>query len=431
MAFKFTSAPSAGSSRLVEALLAQGSSQQPIITPLQGFGRLAQLLSGSILEQRQNAAADERLRGSVGDLMALRKQIPFEVAPQDLTGTGTSVDPFAAIPDNTPRPTEEVGLAQGPFAEAASRLAKTPGQGKLAQMLALTALQQTAAGESEAAKEKRKFAHEVNLENIKAGKPQSSIGKLVADYTSGRINQEQYDQGLAVMNKPGISLGNAVAQGTMEIIAESRQEARGAIDTLNTARSLREAVSKARLGPGAETFSVIDRIAVGLGIAGENTQERLVATTQAARQLAEFTLSARSALKGQGQVSNFEQATLEKARSGNISDFTEAELNAFIDVTERLARLRVTNYEKMLERAKGIPEFQGFLNFYQLDTQGALNPQPKQSPRGAQSNAPQAGGRDFSRMSRAELEAIDENVLSPADKDAWIKAVQAVLGGAQ
>ena len=38
--------------------------------------------------------------------------------------------------------------------------------------------------------------------------PLSSMGKLVDDYKSGRISQQQFDQGLAVMNKPLVAMGD-------------------------------------------------------------------------------------------------------------------------------------------------------------------------------------------------------------------------------
>lgn len=151
---------------------------------------------------------------------------------------------------------------------------------------------------------------------------------------------------LKVENK----LGEGLAGKVGEIAAEGRSAASGAVGIVDTVTRVKDAIEKGNvnLGPGATIRTKADQVAQFMGIGGETTTERLVNTRNTIRGLAQFTVNARKALKGQGQVSDYEGKLLTKAESGDIDDFTLPELKDFLRVTERLARQAHSEHKRIL-----------------------------------------------------------------------------------
>jgi predicted membrane chloride channel (bestrophin family) len=111
---------------------------------------------------------------------------------------------------------------------------------------------------------------------------------------------------------------------------------------------------------------MIDQVAVLLGVTGADTQERLVNTRQVIRGLAQFAVSARKALKGQGQVSDFEGKLLVRAEAGNIDDFTLPELQAFLAVTDRLARRQYEQHVSNVKKLRSRKDLSDLADFYDV-----------------------------------------------------------------
>ena len=164
--------------------------------------------------------------------------------------------------------------------------------------------------------------------------------------------------------KTGESLGKEIGP----MVAESRASALGSLDAIDTVSRVRKALSTGNvtLGPTATLRNQIDQIAQVLGIAGKNTEEKLVNTRDVIRGLAQFTIAARKSLKGQGQVSDFEGKLLQRAESGDINDFTMPELKAFIETTDRLARRQYKNHQSNIDVMKKRPDLEKLVPFYEV-----------------------------------------------------------------
>ena len=103
-----------------------------------------------------------------------------------------------------------------------------------------------------------------------------------------------------------------------------------------------------------------------LGINGADDTEILANTRGTIQGLAQFTLSGRSALKGQGQISDFEGKLLEKAASGNIEDMTLPEIKVISDTAKRVAKVQAGTHKRNMSVMRSKPELQGVADFYDV-----------------------------------------------------------------
>jgi hypothetical protein len=169
------------------------------------------------------------------------------------------------------------------------------------------------------------------------------------------------DVSVKVDNKMGESLAKPVG----EMVQQTRDGALGAIDTIETVNRIRESMGSANLGPTATIRQNVDRFAYMLGVGGASTAERLANTQSVVKGLAELTLSGRKALKGQGQVSDYEGKLLEKAASGNIDEMTAPELEKLMEVADRVARKQYGLHEHNM-KALDETEYKGLAPFYRV-----------------------------------------------------------------
>lgn len=194
--------------------------------------------------------------------------------------------------------------------------------------------------------------------------PKSPEGQRIARDRLTKMTTHAPAQSVKVDVKTGESLGKEIGP----MVAESRASALGALDAINTASRIKNALSAGNvtLGPTATVRNQIDQIAQVMGVAGSNTEEKLVNTREVTRGLAQFTIAARKALKGQGQVSDFEGRLLLKAESGEIDDFTMPELKAFIATTDRLARRQYGLHKSNVDVMRKRPDLQNLVPFYEV-----------------------------------------------------------------
>lgn len=194
--------------------------------------------------------------------------------------------------------------------------------------------------------------------------PQSDEGRRLAAERLKKITTHPPAASMRVDVKTGEGLAKEIGP----MVAESRAAALGSLQAAETAGRVRQAISSGNvtLGPTATVRNQINQIAQVMGIAGETTEQKLVNTREVARGLAQFTIAARKSLKGQGQVSDFEGKLLQKAESGQIDDFTVPELKAFIDVTERLAKLQYDLHSRNVDVMRQRPDLQNIVPFYEV-----------------------------------------------------------------
>lgn len=194
--------------------------------------------------------------------------------------------------------------------------------------------------------------------------PSGPEGQRLAKERLAKMTTHPAAPSVKVDVKTGESLGKEIGP----MVAESRAAALGATEAIDTVSRVRSAISggNVTLGPAATVRNRIDQIAQVMGVAGTTTQEKLVNTRQVARGLAQFTIAARKALKGQGQVSDFEGKLLQRAESGEIDDFTMPELQSFISVTDRLARKQYDLHKRNVDVMKKRPDLQNLVPFYEV-----------------------------------------------------------------
>ena len=163
-------------------------------------------------------------------------------------------------------------------------------------------------------------------------------------------------------------LSGGVTKEIAPLIIESKNAAEGALTTHDAVTRAREAVeaSAVTLGPTATIRNKIDQVSQVLGVAGKDTEERLVNTRNVIRAFGQFSLGARKQLKGQGQVSDFEGKLIVKAESGEIDDMTLPELKNFLDVTDRLAKRQYDAYKNNFKAIKKNPKMAEALPFFEV-----------------------------------------------------------------
>lgn len=119
-------------------------------------------------------------------------------------------------------------------------------------------------------------------------------------------------------------------------IASTRAAAVDAAEAIEHANRVRKALdtNKAITGPMAEARLSVAQLANTLGLTGPEavTQTRIVI-----QGMAKMALGARSQLKGQGQVSDYEGKLLQRAEAGDIS-MTASEIRTIANVADRQAR---------------------------------------------------------------------------------------------
>ena len=89
-------------------------------------------------------------------------------------------------------------------------------------------------------------------------------------------------------------------------------------------------------------------------------------STRVVEWLAEFTLAGRAALANQGPISDIETKLLERARSGEINEFTPTEMKRFLEITQETARDAYEQHEGNMEWLKDLPGGAPYLPSYKV-----------------------------------------------------------------
>lgn len=161
------------------------------------------------------------------------------------------------------------------------------------------------------------------------------------------------DVNLAV-NTAG-SMWKSVADKVGETVAAKGAAAQDAIRTIESANQIRGAVDSGSViaGPGATLRLQGAQVAQMLGFSGPDA---VVNTRNTIQGLSKLALGGRAALKGQGQISDYEGKLLQKAETGNIEDLTIPEIRALADVADRAARLTIRQNRENVEKIKTDPD---------------------------------------------------------------------------
>jgi hypothetical protein len=185
-------------------------------------------------------------------------------------------------------------------------------------------------------------------------------------------------------------LGEGIAAQVGPMLKDSFAQANGAAGTVDAANRIISAADSGKLfaGPGATFKMKTAQLADVLGVAGKDTSERISNTRQAIRGLAEMTLQGRKQMRGEGQITEGEQALAERAMSGNLEDLTTAEVRQLAAASDRAARFIYGQHEQMVGNLGQDPNTAGLAKFYK--------PMPlpapySRSPKAAAPAVPQPG----------------------------------------
>jgi hypothetical protein len=157
------------------------------------------------------------------------------------------------------------------------------------------------------------------------------------------------------------SFSTALGGEAANILGSTSAAARGGAATLGTVNQIKQALAtnKVTAGPGATAIQFFNQLAGG-------DPERLAATRDTMQGLAKLTLDSRGALKGQGTITDREQALLERAVSGDIDNLSIPEIRTVINTAERAARASIKTNRENVNRARQVPGSGSVVDFFDV-----------------------------------------------------------------
>jgi hypothetical protein len=216
----------------------------------------------------------------------------------------------------------------------------------------------------------------------KADKPPGSI--LEYQFAVSQGFPGTYEQWATQQKRAGASnvsvkvdnkLGEVVAAQVGPMVKASYEGATGAAQSIVNADSLIRSIDSGKVytGPFASWQLKAAQYGQKVGIVGSDTAESIKNTRATIQSLAQATLDARSQLKGQGQVSNWEGGLVEKAASGNIDDMTAPEIRQVAVVNKRLANQLIQQHKTFVGKLKANETTAPLANMFELNTGNTVN----------------------------------------------------------
>jgi len=181
--------------------------------------------------------------------------------------------------------------------------------------------------------------------------------------------------GATQVNVAANTFAKEFGKGVSEAIQTTYNSANAAQGTIATIQNIRPLVEKGvYAGPLSNAPRVIDQLASSLGVAGTNTEEKLARTAQAMQGLANLELTAATAMKGQGQITENERALIQRAAGGNFKDFTQKEVISLLNSLEKVSSGKIAIHEKNLSALKKRKDTADLADFYSLGKPEANKP---------------------------------------------------------
>jgi hypothetical protein len=163
----------------------------------------------------------------------------------------------------------------------------------------------------------------------------------------------------------GKTFGESLAREFGSIIPQVRGEATGALKSIDAAHQILRAIDSGNViaGPTANLRMKGAQVASMLGFTGPDA---VVKTRETINGLAKLALGARQALKGQGQITEYEQKLLERAEAGNIDDLTIPEIRTIADLADRGGRISIRNYNQIGAGLSNNPDYAPLHQFFNV-----------------------------------------------------------------
>jgi hypothetical protein len=178
--------------------------------------------------------------------------------------------------------------------------------------------------------------------------------------------------GATQVNVAANTFAKEFGKGVSDAIQTTYNSANAAQGTIATIQSIRPLVQAGvYAGPLSNAPRVIDQLASSLGVAGANTEEKLARTAQAMQGLASLELTAATAMKGQGAITENERALIQRAAGGNFKDFTQKEVIALLNSLEKVANGKIVVHEKNLSALEKRKDTKDLVDFYRLGNSNA------------------------------------------------------------
>jgi len=181
-------------------------------------------------------------------------------------------------------------------------------------------------------------------------------------YDTNRAKAGASNTSVRIDNK----MSEGIASQVGPMIRETWTASNGAAQVADAANRIITALDTGKVmsGPLANQRLKVAQIADVLGVAGKDTQERIAATRNTIRGLAEMTLQGRKQMTGQGAITDREQAIAEKATSGSVEDLTASEIRQLAQASSRSARFVYDQHTEMLNRVSSNPATANIAGFY-------------------------------------------------------------------
>lgn len=182
---------------------------------------------------------------------------------------------------------------------------------------------------------------------------------------SGEQGQPQA-LGMPLQTDAAKARGTATAEKVVNLIDGTYNAATGAADSMDASNRLLQALDSGKVlyGPGSTWSTIGKQIATKAGFGGKDVEEQLANTRAAMQALAEFSLNARQQLKGQGAITDSEQAVVQRARGGNIDTMTMPEMKLLATVAQRQAARLYQQHQTNLSTMRSDPAQAGNAEYY-------------------------------------------------------------------
>jgi len=242
--------------------------------------------------------------------------------------------------------------AQGAAAAAPFALTKAEAESK--EALATAKLKAIEAGVAEEFAEPMARA---TLAKTKAETLAPSVRESI-DFANLEPGQQATFQALQILKKPpaavtNVNVSNIDKSASAELgklLPDLYNQANSAASQLAEIPRYIKALDSAITGPLAEERLAAAKVANIFGFTGTKA---INATREVIQGLSEMALKARTMLTGQGQITEYEQKLLIKAKSADIT-FTKGELQTILGVADRAAKAKYNQSRKLLESASKV-----------------------------------------------------------------------------
>lgn len=159
------------------------------------------------------------------------------------------------------------------------------------------------------------------------------------------------------------SFRTTLGENNAKMLDAAKSSATGALQTIDAANQVFGAIDSpagVQAGPGASALQFMNQI-------GGGDPNKINNTRNAIQGMARLALGARSALKGQGQISDYEGRLLQKAASGDIDSLTVGEMRIMATTADKLARQQIKQNSDLVEKARKVaPDAADMLDFYNV-----------------------------------------------------------------